>query len=129
MRSGDSGSAAPVPVSDGSTYRYTATRPAAVGPHPAADPGSEADGDRDRVATAALAAVELLDRLGRQAPVRVRAGVEVLDLPAWPADLHRMPGDRARAAVRACADAPDHEGGDHVLVVLDGGAPTPPADA
>ncbi|MEU5949660.1 non-ribosomal peptide synthetase [Micromonospora sp. NPDC047465] len=129
MRSGDSGSAAPVPVSDGSTYRYTATRPAVTGPHPAADVGGAADGSRDRVSTAALAAVELLDRLGRQTPVRVRAGAEMLDLPVWPADLHRMPGDRARATVRACAAALDHEGVDHVLVLLDEGSPAPSAGA
>ncbi|WBB79609.1 amino acid adenylation domain-containing protein [Micromonospora sp. WMMD882] len=87
MRTGDTGSAIPVHSAAGLSYRYTAARA-----------GIRDDGDR--AAAAALAAVELVDRLGRELPVRVLSGTAALDLSDWPTALRHLPGDRARAAVR-----------------------------
>ncbi|XTZ15439.1 non-ribosomal peptide synthetase [Micromonospora echinospora] len=106
MRSGDTGSAVPVHAGDGLTYRYTVARPAVRVAH-------------DRAAAALLAAVELVDRLGRELPVRVRTDVETLDLPEWPASLHRLPGGPARATVRSLAAVgPPVDGAPGALVVL-----------
>ncbi|MFI6824365.1 amino acid adenylation domain-containing protein [Micromonospora sp. NPDC050187] len=111
MRSGDTGSAVPVHAGDGLTYRYTVARPAVRAAH-------------DRAAAALLAAVELVDRLGRVLPVRVRTGVETLDLSEWPVSLHRLPGGPARATVRSLAAAgPPVEGDPRALVVLLDGDP------
>ncbi|BCL13478.1 non-ribosomal peptide synthetase [Micromonospora sagamiensis] len=109
MRSGDTGSAVPVDAADGLTYRYVVARPAV---RAAEDP----------TATALLAAVELADRLGRELPVRVRTGTETLHLPAWPANLHQLPGGPARTAVRSLATAEplaDDDAGP-LAVLLDG---------
>ncbi|MEU4568325.1 amino acid adenylation domain-containing protein [Micromonospora sp. NPDC023956] len=111
MRSGDTGSAVPVHAADGLTYRYAVARPAVRAA-------------ADHAAAALLAAVELVDRLGRELPVRVRAAAEILDLPEWPASLHRLPGGAARATVRSLAAAgPPVEGDPGALVVLLDGDP------
>lgn len=116
MRSGDTGSAVPVHAAAGLTYRYTVARPPASGD------------DDDRTAAAGLAAVELVDRLGRDVPVRVLADGVTLDLSDWPAALHHLPGDRARSAVRdvagTLADAGqtvDADRPDPLVVLLDAG--------